>query len=212
MPSAPRTTTRSDAIANRDALLDAATRVLLRDGRQAPLEAIAREADLGAATLYRNFASRDELFGAVVHRSFAQIAALAAKAQRSRASAPNALSAFLRGIIAGRDLALPMLGSPLPSRSDTAALGAQIMDCIDDVLRRGVDAGTIRADATTTDIMIAMTTLAHAQLPPNAWRTVARRLATLIVDGLRPAEQNTTLPPGLSREQLYRAVDRYGGP
>ncbi len=60
---------RSDAAASRDALLDAAVRVLLRDGQRAPLDAIAREAAVGIATLYRNFADREELAAEVVHRS-----------------------------------------------------------------------------------------------------------------------------------------------
>lgn len=209
MAAAPRTTTRSDALANRAALLDAATRVLVRDGPAVTLEQVAAEADLGIATLYRHFPSRDELFAAVIHRSYEQIAELALKAQRSRVSAPDALRTFLTRIIASRDrLALPMLGvpQPQPARADTSLLGQQILDSTDDIVQRGIANGTIRADATVIDVIIAMTMLAHAQLPARDWRAVAGRLATIIVDGLRPSEHATPVPPGLTQAQLARAV------
>jgi AcrR family transcriptional regulator len=209
MAARPRPTTRSDAVANRTALLDAATRIVIREGPTVTLELVAAEADLGIATLYRHFPSRDELFAAVVHRSYEQIAELALKAQRSRASAPDALRTFLTRIIASRDrLALPMLGAPQPQppRTETALLGQQILDSTDDIVQRGIAKGTIRADATVIDVMIAMTMLAHAQLPARAWRTVAGRLATIFVDGLRPSELATPIPPGLTEEQLARAV------
>jgi AcrR family transcriptional regulator len=209
MADASRPATRSDALANRAALLDAATRIIIREGQTVTLELVAAEADLGIATLYRHFANRDELFAAVIHRSYEQIAELALKAQKSQGPAPDVLRTFLTRIIASRDrLALPMLGAPqpLPVREDTAALGQQILDSTDDIVRRGIAAGTIRADATGIDVIIAMTMLAHAQLPAPSWRAVAGRLATIIVDGLRPSETATPIPPGLTQEQLARAV------
>ena len=63
---APSRATRRDAVRNRELLLAAATEVLASEGIDAPLELIARRADVGIATLYRNFPSRDELLTAVL--------------------------------------------------------------------------------------------------------------------------------------------------
>jgi len=69
---APRTPTltvrrpqRADARRNYDALLVAARDVFSTEGSEAPLEEIARRADVGIATLYRNFPTRQDLFDAV---------------------------------------------------------------------------------------------------------------------------------------------------
>jgi AcrR family transcriptional regulator len=51
---------RADAVANRTALLDAAARVLLRDGPGVALDVVARDAGVGIGTLYRSFSDRDE--------------------------------------------------------------------------------------------------------------------------------------------------------
>ncbi len=57
---------RKDAAQNRARLLDAARRVFATQGTEAPLEAIAAEAGVGIATLYRRFATREDLLAVVV--------------------------------------------------------------------------------------------------------------------------------------------------
>jgi len=56
---------RRDAVANREAVLDAATEVL-RENPDATMSEIARQAGLGRTTVYRHFASHDELVEALV--------------------------------------------------------------------------------------------------------------------------------------------------
>lgn len=52
---------RADAARNRERLWDAARAALLADGPDASLEAIARTAGVGIATLYRNWPTRSDL-------------------------------------------------------------------------------------------------------------------------------------------------------
>ncbi|HMJ34509.1 MAG TPA: helix-turn-helix domain-containing protein [Baekduia sp.] len=52
---------RADAIRNRDAILVAARQVFARDGLDAPLDAVAREAGVGRATQHRHFPTRESL-------------------------------------------------------------------------------------------------------------------------------------------------------
>jgi AcrR family transcriptional regulator len=56
---------RKDAARNYDALLAAAREAFAEHGAEASLEDIARRADVGIGTLYRNFPSRRELFESV---------------------------------------------------------------------------------------------------------------------------------------------------
>ncbi len=56
---------RADARRNYDALIGAARTAFAELGTDAPLEEIARRADVGIATLYRNFPTRDDLIEAV---------------------------------------------------------------------------------------------------------------------------------------------------
>jgi len=58
--------TRSDAQANRKRLLDAALEVLSERGMNAEMKEIAERAGLGIGTIYRNFATKDDLLEAVL--------------------------------------------------------------------------------------------------------------------------------------------------
>lgn len=65
---------RRDALENREALLEAAARVLRRDP-EASIDAAAAEAGLSRRALYGHFASRDALLSELVERGTARIAA-----------------------------------------------------------------------------------------------------------------------------------------
>lgn len=56
---------RADARRNYDALVHAARAAFAELGARAPLEEIARRADVGIATLYRNFPTREDLIESV---------------------------------------------------------------------------------------------------------------------------------------------------
>ncbi|KKC35873.1 TetR family transcriptional regulator [Devosia epidermidihirudinis] len=56
---------RADARRNYDALVHAARTAFAELGARAPLEEIARRADVGIATLYRNFPTREDLIESV---------------------------------------------------------------------------------------------------------------------------------------------------
>ncbi|MFE5119218.1 TetR/AcrR family transcriptional regulator [Streptomyces sp. NPDC056669] len=226
---------RSDAVANRAALLDAAERVLLRDGPAVPLDVVAREAGVGIATLYRNFADRDELYAAVVHRAHQLVADLAQEAEARPAPPLDALAGFLDRLLAERrHLALPLLSAPGPRPRNGAdpfgpypqdgadpfgpyphngadPLGPRISRSLAAVLKRGIDDGSIRPDATAADLVVTVATLARAQLPPDAWDRAARRIAALVLDGLRARSDTTPLPAGLTGAELDRAMTHSGG-
>ena len=79
MAEATQRPTRSDAVRNRDAILEAAIHELAREPR-ASMTDIARAAGVGRVTLYGHFSSREELVEAtllrVIERSEAELASL----------------------------------------------------------------------------------------------------------------------------------------
>ena len=204
---------RTDAVANREALLDAAATVLLREGPGVALDVVAREAGVGIATLYRNFANRQELFAAVVQRAYEIVAALAREAEDSTRPPLAAVATFLSRVVEEHQLlALPLLGAPRPASGEVNPLGHRISHSLGAVLRRGVADGSIRADVGASDLIVAGAMLARAQLPAAEWGPAAGRLIALLVDGLRNRSDTTPLPPPLSRAQLDDALTRGNAP
>ncbi|MBB6373805.1 AcrR family transcriptional regulator [Pseudonocardia eucalypti] len=197
---------RADARANHTALLDAAARVLLRDGYAVPLDRIAHEAGVGVGTLYRNFSDRDELITAVVDRSYKLVAELARAAAESPAEPLDALAGFFAGVVDQRDrLVLPMMGGPaVTGRINPHSF--EISTALQSVIQRGISAGTIRADVGAPDVMVAGAMLGQPQLPPEAWRVASRRIAAVLLDGLRARPDQRELPLSFTREEFSAAL------
>ena len=85
---------RADARRNRDAILAAAREVFETEGVLASLDAIALRAGVGNATLYRNFATREDLLAAVMEASIGSARAEAEALGRER-SPRDALAEWL---------------------------------------------------------------------------------------------------------------------
>jgi AcrR family transcriptional regulator len=83
---------RADARRNHERLLEAARDVFVEQGPGASLEEIARRAEVGIATLYRRFPTRDVLIAA----SFAPLMAAYAEAVDEALQAPDAWTGFAR--------------------------------------------------------------------------------------------------------------------
>src|SRR5271170_8471978 len=66
---------RIDAVRNRERILEAAKEAFTRSGANASLDDIAKEAGVGAGTLYRHFPSREALIEAVYRTEVEKLAA-----------------------------------------------------------------------------------------------------------------------------------------
>ena len=104
---------RSDAAANRERILAAATIAVRRDGERVPMATIADEAGVGIGTLYRHYPTRPTLLTALTLRSFQLVLQHARAAALSDEPAPAALEQFFERTIAARD----ELDPPAPRRS-----------------------------------------------------------------------------------------------
>ena len=202
---------RADAEGNRTRLLAAARRVFGRDGVQAPLTAVAEEAGLGIATLYRRFPDRD----ALVTEAFADaVSELDALFTTARAE-PDPWFAFVAlvegmGDLEARDRGFTHLlqSAALPVRGPASAR-ARGHAAVVDVIARGQEAGVLRADLTPEDLPVL--TMAIAGIlettrddVPDAWR----RHVALVLEGCRARPDAPPLPSAVPPRDLQRAMIR----
>ena len=87
---------RSDVLRNQQTLIRAATAAVHREGLHVPMATIAADAGVGIGTLYRHFATREDLLSHLTHVSFEQVLANAQAAERTGATATEALQSVHR--------------------------------------------------------------------------------------------------------------------
>ncbi len=176
---------RSDAAANRERILTAATIAVRRDGEKVPMATIAAEAGVGIGTLYRHYPTRPALLTALTLRSFQLVLQHARAAALSDKPAPEALEQFFEQTIAARnEFILPLHGGPVIRDEKIIALRTEIRSLLEQVLARGRRDRTIRADATPIDIIIAGAMLAQPLPHAADWDQLARQQARIYVAGL----------------------------
>jgi len=177
-------TPRADARRNREKVLKAAQEAFAESGYGVPLDEIAARAGVGPGTVYRHFPTKEALFEAVVT---ARVADLIddARARFADADPGQAFFGFLgrfrQESVAKRDLpeAIAIAG---PLQDDLHA-------ALDALLRRAQQAGAVRPEITTLDIVTLLKGLLRTinDAPPGpASKALADRLLTVVTDGLRP--------------------------
>jgi AcrR family transcriptional regulator len=179
---------RADAERNRRRLLQAAATVIARDGVDAPVEAIAREAGLGMGTLYRHFARKDDLVRAIVLAAGEQT--LAGVREATLADDPwDALRAGLH-VLARRfaeDQGLLDAVEAGGGRPALLEVRGRLLDALGPVLDRARAAGAVRADVDVTDVLplasiVTRVPASAREADPRIWE----RYLAVVLDGLRP--------------------------
>lgn len=174
---------RADARRNREKVLSAAREAFAESGYGVPLDEIAARAGVGPGTVYRHFPSKEDLFEAVVT---ARVEDLLADA-RSRARAADPGEAFF-GFL-GRIRAEAAAKRDLPDAIGiTGSLQQELNAALGSLLRRAQEAGEVRPEITTVDLLVLLKGLFRAlnETPPGeADPDRADRLLALVLDGLR---------------------------
>jgi len=164
---------------------------------------IAADAGVGIGTLYRHFATREQLLAFLAHRSFEQVLANALSAEREAPTGNDALRRFMEAAMVQREhLVLPLHGGPPVTASPTLSVRDQVHRAIQRIIKRGRIDGTIARDVSPRDIVTFGAMLAHPGHPDPAWDATCRRLITTYLNGLRGSGPKTaTNEPGLSRQR-----------
>ncbi len=206
---------RADARRNRERIMAAARDVLVDQGPDAPLDAIAAAAEVGIATLYRRFPDRRALVRAVV---LDVLGRAAEEARLALAEEPDAFQALARYLHRALDLrisaVMPALLDHMPlDDEEIAAIRTRSWGLFQQLIDRAHAAGTLRPDATFADIGMLLVRLARplpGPIPRDLNNRLAHRHLELLLDGLRAnrAEPAAPLPgPALTLADLQAAGD-----
>ena len=184
----PRRKPRTDALRNRDRILGVAKDVFTRCGARASLDDIAKQAGVGAGTLYRHFPTRDALIEAVYRSEVEKLAA--AQRKFSQTMAPmDALRAWMLLFvdhIGAKQIIAPALNSIIGGATKLyESSHGQIREAIDALVEHAIKSGDIRRDLEPFDLLRALIGVSHVASGPG-WQQSARRLVDILITGSRP--------------------------
>jgi AcrR family transcriptional regulator len=180
--------TRTDAQRNRERILAVAKEAFAQSGANTSLDDVARQAGVGAGTLYRHFPTRDALLEAVYHTEVAKLAA--AERELSEKLPPvEALRAWMLlfvDYIAEKHIIAPALNTFLggPSKLYESSR-AQVTGAIEALVKRAIKSGDIRKDLDAFDLLRALIGVSNVASAPD-WQQSAKRLVDILILGSRP--------------------------
>src|SRR3984885_1497349 len=179
---------RTDALRNRERILDVAKAAFTRQGSNASLEEIAKQAGVGPGTLYRHFPTRDELIEGVYRNEVEKLAAAASHfaGTMSPLEALRAWMLLLVDYIAAKHIIAPALNTIAggPSRLHEGSR-TMIQAAIDGLVKRAKRSGDLRRDLDAYDLLRALIGVSHVGSGAD-WQQSARRLVDILIAGSRP--------------------------
>jgi AcrR family transcriptional regulator len=179
---------RSDAQRNRERILEVAKQVFTRRGADASMGEIARRSKIGPGTLYRHFATRDDLLATVY---ITEVEKLAAAQKKLSAKLPpiEALRAWLLvfiDYIATKKIIAPALNAMAGGPSRVFQQTTQVMEEAANALAsNAVASGDLRPDVDPIDLMRAIYGLSTAGSADD-WPAKARKFVDILLQGSRP--------------------------
>jgi AcrR family transcriptional regulator len=185
---------RADAARNAERILRAAREIYGEFGPDAPIEAIARRADVAERTLYRRFPTKAELIRAALDQCIAEDLTPTIEAVRGADDPLHGLAQLIDAAISLGAREHNLLTAARRAGSLTPDISTSLYEALDALAHRGQQAGVVRADLVADDLprLIAMLYSVLWTMDSNSdgWRRyVALMLDAISVDDRRP------LPP-----------------
>jgi AcrR family transcriptional regulator len=176
---------RADARRNYERLVEAARKAFAEQGGNASMEAIAKQAGVGAGTLYRHFPRRIDLVEAVWREDVDALTGLPERAL-SGLEPWAALEAWLRAYAdyaRAKRFFLNELQEAFEKQPDLkSATRDRLFQSCEQVLRRAQEAGVARTDIDSSDLMQLISPMCSS---PTLAPGQEDRLITMVLDGLR---------------------------
>lgn len=193
--AATRKPLRADAARNVDKIISAASQCFREYGPDVPLQTIAAAAGVGPATLFRNFADKEDLVLAALDRQLrSRVDPVIAQALTGE-DAATALFHVMEAIMAASSEDANLLGAVAGRRQLLIGITGSIIESVGVLLGRGQRQGTLRYDVSLTDMvrLLAMLIGVVDTMEPgsDAWR----RPLALLEDSLRTQRLARELPP-----------------
>lgn len=188
--SAPR---RADAQRNRALILAAAERVFGEHGAAGSTEEVARQAGVAVGTVFRHFATKQELLAALVKELLER---LRAEAERLTAEGDpgTALFAFFSYLVAeaAEKRTVVELLADVGTSVPVDAVITGFTDALTTLLSRAQYAGSVRTDVTVDDILALLIGTTQGAVRSGWDRHRQERVLSIVFDGL--AAHDHTLP------------------
>ena len=179
---------RADAVRNRRRILEAAEEVFAREGLAVPVDAVAEAACVGVGTLYRHFPTKEALFQAIAVSRLTELVELI----RRTAGEPDAGEAFFsfldhmaEQVRLKHDLFDALAAAGVDIKSQCGELTLEIESGVDTLRKRAVQAGALRDDVTTPEMMGLVIGTCLAAQRPDMDKVAARQMLQVVYDGLR---------------------------
>jgi AcrR family transcriptional regulator len=179
---------RADAQRNRERILEIAKKSFTRLGVNISLDDVAKQAGIGAGTLYRHFPTREALLEAVYRTEVEKLAA----AERELAETLSPIEALRSWMllfvdyIAAKQIIAPALNTSVggPSKLFDSS-GALVKGAINSLVGRAIESGDIRRDLDPLDLLRALVGVSNVASAPD-WEQSAKRLVQILILGSRP--------------------------
>ena len=202
---------RADARHNRSRIVDVAKELFAEHGLEVPMTTIARQADVGIATLYRRFPTKEALVAEVFAEQFAACVSSAHEALND----PDPWHGFctlIENVCAmqavDRGFSAAVITS-FPTAFDIKGERDRVMRGFVDLMARAKASGRLRADFSTDDLALLL--MANGGIiadSPETALAASRRLVAYLLDAFRAdrSAPATPLPPSPPLE-LHPVLD-----
>jgi AcrR family transcriptional regulator len=176
---------RADAERNRAAIVEAAAAVFAELGGTVDVREIARRSGVGMGTLYRHFPTKDDLLVTVLEAQFTSWLTEAHQRASATEDPWQALTGFFEHLLTTQSGNRALVESYAATGGPTLSCAERRYSFIDDLRARCLDAGLLRPDVTTADLVVLSTALSQTvqltgESDPGRWR----RLLRISLDGL----------------------------
>lgn len=186
---------RRDGQANAERIIEATCQLWTREATPS-LDAIAQEAGVGIATLYRHFPNRSVLEREAFKRIYSQ-EILPVVSDTRNESLLDTVERFVNAV---------SLYTPLLYAAGASQIADDVIDDAAepflDLLRRGQDAGLVRIDLEAVDIFWLLRMVILGLTHENSSPAIQRRYLAITLAGISP--QNTEPLPPLAAEDYQR--------
>ncbi len=202
---------RADAERNRGRLIDAATAIFCERGLDVGVGEIAERAGVGRGTLFRNFPSKEHLIAAVVVERMRESVTRGRLALESP-DPGEAMFELIEQSVGTKqtDLALfDALDDEWLANEDIHAAHVELIDTLDELVRRAQQAGAVRPDVSGVDVMMMVKGVCEAA---RSFQHVDPELRARQLDLVRAALSTGTQRPLRGRRPTLEDLETTPAP
>lgn len=186
---------RADAARNIEKIITAALECFREDGPNVSLKSVADRAGVGPATLFRNFADKEELVLAAIER---QIKVKVEPVAEDALDNPDAAAGLVEVLSAVMQVANDehhLLSAVAGRRQLLVGLAGKLIESMGVLLSRGQEQGTLREELRLLDMvrLVAMLIGVGDTVAPGSMAWL--RYVALVEDAIRTHREPRPLPP-----------------